>query len=177
MIIDLRSITHDTQRFEFSLDADWWNSADQHDQPRTLDTPLLVRVEIYKTGERYILRGEIIGGFNMICDRCLESYHNDITTDFHIVLASPVAEFNRTEMELSEKDMQVGFINGEEMDLREIVREQIYLSLPVKSLCRENCLGLCPDCGANLNIKPCECSRDQGHPGFLKLKKVKIEGE
>jgi len=177
MIIDLRTITHETQRFDFSLDSDWWKIADQRDQPRDLDTPITAHVEIYKTGERYILSGEISGGFKIICDRCLEPYHKDIASDFQIALTPPISIFGKVEVELSEKDMQVGFIGEEEVDLREIVREQIYLSFPIKSLCNENCLGLCPHCGANLNIKPCGCSKDKGHPEFLKLKRVKVEGE
>ncbi len=71
----------------------------------------------------------------------------------------------------------VEFITDSEIRLDDIVREQIYLSLPMKCLCREDCSGLCPLCGTNLNMKKCECLREKGHPGFSKLKKVKFQGE
>ncbi|MBN1850907.1 MAG: DUF177 domain-containing protein [Deltaproteobacteria bacterium] len=177
MILDLRTITHETRGFDFSLGPDWWNITDQKDHPGDLCTPLSVHIEIYKTGERYILSGEISGGFHMTCDRCLESYHKDIASEFQIILTPPSWESNKPETELSDKDMQVGFISEEEMDLGEIIREQIYLSFPIKSLCKEDCLGLCPVCGANLNTRPCSCLKDKGHPGFLELKRVKLEGE
>ena len=73
--------------------------------------------------------------------------------------------------------MEADFIKGEEIDLKDIVREQIYLSIPMKSLCSEGCLGLCPICGKNLNQGPCQCKGEKGHPGFLKLKNLNIEGE
>ena len=76
-----------------------------------------------------------------------------------------------------EEDMEVDFIRGEEIDLDEIIRENMYLSLPIKLLCREECLGLCSNCGRNLNNGDCHCRQEQGHPGFSKLKGIKIKGE
>lgn len=177
MIIDLRTITQDTRRFEFSLDRNWWNSAEHSDPIQVLDTPLQVAVEIYKVGERYALNGEINGGLRLICDRCLEPYHRDIRSVFKVILALPLADSAKTDVELAEKDMEVGFISDDEIDLREIIREQVYLAIPMKSLCREDCLGLCPGCGTNLNMDDCQCHRTPGHPGFLKLKRLTKKGE
>ena len=60
-------------------------------------------------------------------------------------------------------------------DLDEVVREQIYFSLPMKSLCRKDCSGLCPLCGANLNMEECKCRKEKGHPGFSELKNLKLK--
>jgi uncharacterized protein len=92
-------------------------------------------------------------------------------TTFRVYLALPLPEDDDpeeddTEIELAEKDLEVDFIRGEEIDLDEIIREQIYLSLPMKSLCSEDCLGLCPTCGSDLNAGSCQCHREQGHPGI-----------
>ena len=74
--------------------------------------------------------------------------------------------------------MEVHFLRGEEVDLDEIIQEQVYLSLPIiRILCKENCQGLCPVCGNNLNKENCQCNREHGHPGFLKLKNLRIKGE
>ena len=70
--------------------------------------------------------------------------------------------------------MGVEFITGEEVDVDEIIREQIYLSLPLKSLCNETCPGLCPRCGVDLNQESCLCDREQGHPGFSKLRNLRV---
>jgi uncharacterized protein len=84
---------------------------------------------------------------------------------------------DEAELELLEEDMEVEFIHGETVDLDAIIREQVYLALPMKNVCREDCAGLCPVCGANLNEGPCSCKKDSGHPAFSKLKFLKIKGE
>ena len=87
------------------------------------------------------------------------------------------AQTEEDDIELAEEDLDVDFIRGDEIDLDEIIHEQVHLTIPMKSLCREDCLGLCPECGRNLNAGDCPCDRDQGHAAFLKLKNLKIEGD
>jgi uncharacterized protein len=70
--------------------------------------------------------------------------------------------------------MEVDFIKGDTIDLSDIVREQVYLSLPMRSICKESCRGLCPVCGANLNESSCLCRKPEGHPAFSKLR---LKGE
>jgi uncharacterized protein len=159
------------------LDEDWWPSDAQKDQILAIDAPVQVNLEIYKAGDKYVLDGELHGGLQVVCDRCLEAYHRELENDFRVYLALPLPQEGDTEMELAEKDLEVDFIRGEEIELDEIIREQIYLSLPMKSLCSGKCLGLCPTCGTNLNGGSCQCHRDQGHPAFLDLEKLNIEGD
>jgi uncharacterized protein len=92
-----------------------------------------------------------------------------------LFLSLPPPDTEKSELELFEEDMSVDFIMGGEIDLDEAVREQIYFSLPMKSLCREDCSGLCTFCGANLNKEECKCRRDMGHPGFSELKNLKLK--
>ena len=60
------------------------------------------------------------------------------------------------------------------MDLEAIIREQIILMVPLKPLCREDCRGLCPNCGANLNLESCDCKTDKSDSPFAQLAKLKI---
>ena len=177
MIIDLRTIPHGSRRYEFSFKPDWWHSDTQNDQVLALEGSLKVKITIYNAGDKYVLEGSVSGGFQVRCDRCLEPYHRELRTVFKAFLALPLQQADRTEVELMEEDMEVGFIIGEEIDLDVIIREQIYLALPMKSVCRENCPGLCFTCGTNLNTGDCNCHKEQGHPGFLKLRNLKIKGE
>ena len=177
MIVDLRTILEGSRRFQFVLERNWWPSDAQKDQNVGIGSPVQVNMEIYKAGDKYVLDGELRGGLQVVCDRCLEDFHRELRTAFRVFLALPLPEEDGTEIELAEKDLEVDFIRGEEIELDEIIREQIYLSLPMKSLCSGNCLGLCPTCGANLNKGSCQCHRDQGHPAFSKLKKLYIEGD
>ena len=175
MIIDLKVLSNETRHFEFSIDRDWWYSDEADDQNVELDAPLKADLEIYKIDERFALSGEVNGELRTKCDRCLEPYPLTIQSSFKSIMTLPPPETDKVEIELVENDMQVGFITSHEVDLREVVREQVYLSLPIKSLCKENCKGLCPSCGVNLNFMVCQCPKEQGHPAFMKLKSLKME--
>lgn len=170
MIIDLTSIPHGTRRFDFCLEKYWWHSDGPNNQVLGLDTPLRVRIDIYRAGDRCVLEGDLSGGLQIICDRCLEAYHQDIKSSFRVFLVSPISDTAKADIELLEEDMEESFIRGTEVNLDAIIQEQVYLTLPVKSLCSKECLGLCPLCGGNLNEKDCQCRQAHGHPAFQKLK-------
>ena len=61
------------------------------------------------------------------------------------------------EVELLENDLNLDFINDNFLELDQIIREQLILNLPMKTLCRKECKGLCPLCGSNLNAGTCSC--------------------
>jgi uncharacterized metal-binding protein YceD (DUF177 family) len=87
MIIDLNTIPHGGERsFDFILEKDWWKSIDENSQVLGPDEPLTVKIKIYKAGERYALEGDLAGGFKVICDRCLEKYHVNVSSDFKLYL-------------------------------------------------------------------------------------------
>jgi uncharacterized protein len=177
MIIDLRTLSTGSKSLQFTLETDWWTSFGEQDLILGIDRPVQVQIEIYPAGDKYVLDGALSGGIQVLCDRCLESYHRELKTSFRLFLALPLPQIEEDNVELAEEDLDVDFIRGEEINLDEIIHEQIYLTIPMKSLCREDCLGLCPQCGANLNTTDCPCDREQGHPAFLKLKNLKIEGD
>ena len=96
----------------------------------------------------------------------------DISHTFKALLARSIPGQSKTEIELAAEDMEIDFQEGEEVDLDEIIREQIHLFLPMKFICREDCSGLCPTCGVNLNNTDCRCRREKGHPAFKQLTKL-----
>jgi uncharacterized protein len=177
MIIDLKNISTSIRNFSFSLEKNWWNSNVQDDVILGLSSPVKVSVDIYRAGDRYVVEGDLSVTVDASCDRCLEPYNIDLSNNFKVFLAPPPPENEKDEIELLEEDMDVGFITGEQLNVDEVIREQIYLSLPAKFLCREDCSGLCPDCGTNLNKGDCDCRKAKGHPAFSKLKNLKLEGE
>jgi uncharacterized protein len=177
MIIDLKSVLLAPRRFEFSLEPGWWQGAQKNDQIIGLDGPLKVEINIAKAGSKYVLDGHLSGRLVIRCDRCLEQYGSDLDSDFSLFLAINPSSKGQNELELLEDDMEIDFLSGNEIDLEEVVRSQIYLSLPIKCLCSEDCLGLCPICGVNLNIETCGCQKEKGHPAFLKMKNLKFKGE
>lgn len=178
MIIDLRTIHEGSRNFEFSLDKDWLQKGKQAETGFELDQTLSVNADIYKAGDKFILEGGFQGGIKINCDRCLEPFHQDLKVRFRSVIA--LISLNNDEVdkdadkELIEEDLDVDIIKADVIDLAGIVKEQLYLNLPMKLICRTDCRGLCPKCGMNLNLKKCSCQPDQGHPGFQKLKTLKL---
>ncbi len=65
------------------------------------------------------------------------------------------------------------FYEGEEIDIWPILKEILFLSLPIKTVCKKNCRGLCPNCGQDLNAGDCDCFVATGHPGMAVLKQLK----
>ena len=75
-------------------------------------------------------------------------------------------------MELSDRDMVVAYYGGDQLDLGEMVREQFFLTVPLKRLCRDACRGLCPTCGANRNQVRCECPPEAAASPFGSLRSL-----
>lgn len=117
------------------------------------------------------------GRLKVPCDRCLETYILPVDAAFRLFLVLPPPGEAGEEVELSEEDLSTDYITANEIDLAELVREQIYLALPMKLLCREDCRGICPRCGVNLNEAACCCKEDRTHPAFAKLKTLKTQGD
>jgi uncharacterized protein len=169
MRIDLQALSEERE-FSEVLEEGWWLPASGDDQILGLDGPLLVRVKISKAVDKFLVRGTIRGGIRVRCDRCLEPFRRKVESQFQVYLIVPREGSDQEEIELLDDDMEVNFVRGEAIDLGDMVREQIYLSLPMRSICKENCRGLCPVCGINLNEVSCSCRKAEGHPAFSKLR-------
>jgi len=177
VILDLKTIGPEPKQYQLELDPGWWEREGDHGAVQGLDTPLTFHATIYRAGGKYVLDGRLQGGLRLFCDRCLEAYRFEMRSAFRLFLAMPASQKTEEEIELSDEDMMTDFITGEEIDVAEIIREQVFLSLPMKSVCRPTCAGLCPKCGANLNMGPCGCPQERVPSGFDKLKNIRIKGE
>jgi uncharacterized protein len=177
MQVDLKKITHVPRRFEQTFAPEWWERAGDKDLVLGLAGPLKASTEIYKAGDRYVLEGSLRGKLRAMCDRCAEAYIRELNVTFRVFLASPPSEGFDEEVSLTPEDLAGDFIVGDTVELDDIVREQIFLAVPMKSLCSDTCRGLCPDCGANLNQGECGCRKSPGRPEFAALKKLKFKGD
>lgn len=119
------------------------------------------------------IRGQISGRLEASCDRCLGPVELPLESGFDLSYR-PMAEIAREEeVEVPVGDLEVGFYSGEGLVLEEVVTEQVILAVPMKVLCRPECLGLCPACGVNRNIEHCGCSPEREESPFTFLKKMK----
>ena len=77
------------------------------------------------------------------------------------------------EREVEEDDLSTAFYENDEIDLGQLMSEQLYLSLPMKPLCADDCKGLCSQCGTNLNRSTCTCNPHWEDPRLAALKALK----
>lgn len=135
--------------------------------------PAEVRLGYRRSGQELFFDGRVSSQAIGHCARCLEQYSFDVASDFSFVLVpkSPMPD----EVELNEEDLDLSFYEGEEVDVSPLVLEQIVLTLPTRPLCKEDCRGLCPQCGINRNNETCACVIDQGDPRLAVLRNLKVK--
>lgn len=118
---------------------------------------------------------ELIGSVSAVarfeCDRCLNTLSMPVEESFDLLYVPPLGTGD--EHELDDNDLSLGFYQEGVIDVDDLVREQIELALPMSRLCTEDCRGLCPECGANLNLVRCGCSEQQTDVRWAALKELK----
>jgi uncharacterized protein len=107
------------------------------------------------------------------CSRCLEPIETLVAGEFTLTLVSEAAEFGIGEKRLVLEDAELFYADRGKVDLRAIAREQIHLNLPLKPVCRAECGGLCPTCGANRNRIECSCQPAEVDPRLAPLLALK----
>jgi DUF177 domain-containing protein len=130
-----------------------------------------VDVSFYRLGSDLFFRGRFRSDVSGTCARCLESYSFALGKEFTFVLKPLNAA--AAEAELTEEDLSFSFYEGDEVNLAPLVRETLLLALPTKPLCREDCRGLCPRCGANRNGAECGCREEWRDPRLEVLRTLK----
>jgi DUF177 domain-containing protein len=112
---------------------------------------------VEKAGSGFSLTATVRGECKLRCARCLKGFPFDFADDVYVRLL-PLAEAPQDEeTRLHGPDLEVRYYEAAEVDLEELALEQQQLALPMKPLCRPDCAGLCPRCGADLNLGRCAC--------------------
>jgi uncharacterized protein len=138
--------------------------------------PIRIALAVVKEYDHIRVHGEVKTAALFSCSRCLVEYASSVTSTFTIFYTrSQGKEILDEEVELAEEDLVSTTYTGDEIDFTPVIAEQIILGLPVKPLCKESCLGLCSNCGADLNVSPCECEPVDGNLSFSALRNLKIE--
>ena len=123
-----------------------------------------VKGEIVNIGDVLELNANVCGKFKTECARCLKPIEESFSTDFTEMLKN-------VDEEIADKDAVVMF-SGFTVDLTEIIRSNILVSLSTRYLCSEDCKGICPVCGADMNESPCNCKNDYIDPRMEGLKRL-----
>jgi uncharacterized protein len=119
----------------------------------------------------------VIGHFDTTietdCDRCLSPVQSAIGADFDVLQRPQAENTGADEREIREGDTEIGFYEGDAITLEDVLKEQVLLSLPQKRLCREDCKGLCPQCGHDRNSEQCQCESGFKDPRWAALDEIR----
>ena len=120
--------------------------------------PVGFAFEIHKDKDKVRLVGTVATELELPCSRCLEPFRLPIAATFDLRYLPASEASTDVEREVDDEDLETSYYRNDEIDLNELLREQFYLALPMKALCREDCRGLCAQCGTNLNMSTCDCA-------------------
>jgi len=118
------------------------------------------------------VKGHVAVVIEADCDRCLEPAPNPIDADFELYYR-PVEEGYGEEVKLEEGEAEMGFYEGDGVELNDVLREYVLLALPMQRLCSESCKGICPVCGQNRNQNQCQCRSAAVDDRWAALKQLK----
>jgi uncharacterized protein len=182
ILVDRLDVTPSELHFE--RDARWWESVFAGVSAPDLHPLGGIHFDLsaYKMGDDLLLAGSARADVELECSRCLSRYRHALRESFRLMLepagertpSDPegVASLSRDGVWLGD-DLEAGWYRGPEIDLEFFCRELLALALPVQPLCRESCLGLCPQCGGDRNTTRCECAEPKPASPFAVLAELK----
>ena len=140
--------------------------------------PVVLTATTSTDKSRVRVTGNLRTTLTLACGRCVEDYSVPVDTNFDLLyLPAAEAPSGSDELEIAEEDANTAFYTDDVIDLAELVHEQIFLALPMKPLCREDCQGLCPVCGINRNTTTCACEPRWVDPRLSGLKALLKEND
>lgn len=152
MLIDVKYLADKREEFNFS---------EKFELPRgdyMMGVNVSVDVVVYRKDANYIVEGKVNSVLNVNCDLCLRSFETKLDFDLCEVYS-----------EEPDEDQEIWELSDKTIDLKPAVIANIMLNLPMQILCSDDCKGLCPKCGHNLNDSDCGCDRGYVNPQFEKL--------
>jgi uncharacterized protein len=151
-------------------DASWFPEQDVQ-----RSGPINAAVTLNRKGDsRVEVQGVLTTEVTLVCDRCLAEYGFAVDVRFHLVLEVPAEEhWHVKDIACSTTDLDTVQLLEPVVDLQDVLRQQLYLSLPEKFLCRDHCKGLCATCGVDRNTVGCGCENGRSRSPFAVLAALK----
>jgi len=170
MIVELADIEGTTRPFDFELAPD---VLDLEDSDLKLNGDVHATGEIERTSAEVVVKGSITGDAEIECSRCLKPLERNLKIDFQANFVTPEHFSVDKENEVPISDLDTDVLEGDRIDIKDIVREQILLNVPEQVFCEPDCKGLCPKCGANRNLIDCKCDLNETDPRWAALKNLR----
>jgi len=170
MRIELENLEGGKGDFAHVYEPDDLNPVDER---VSLTQPATVSGKVRLAGNEVFVNGHVETRAKIECDRCLQPVETPVNADFALEYISG-SEYESSEAaELTEAEMSVSVFDGQAIDVDEMVKEQILLAVPTRMLCREDCKGICPECGTDRNTGDCSCATSDIDPRWAALKNLK----
>ena len=119
------------------------------------------------------LVGNFSASLELNCARCLDPITREVHKTFDLLYRPQGADAGHDELTVTQAEADIGYYTGDGLLLEDVLREQVLLAVPIKAVCREECRGLCPHCGRNLNQESCDCGDTQPDPRWGELVRLK----
>ena len=177
MRVHLDAIKENGLKAEFELDPaeDEGLRAVQQSGEAEFLGPILSRLELRPIADTIEVHGRLGTRLRLTCARCLTEFEQDLDRELHCTYAPRPPERRDPkagDVELSADDVGLIFFEGRTIDTAEAVREEILAAIPYRALCREDCRGLCPHCGTDLNTGRCACVKKAADPRLAVLTRL-----
>lgn len=119
------------------------------------------------------VKGRLETELEVSCARCLEPVGLPVARSFDLLYRPLGTDAGHQELSVTDAEAEIGYYQGEGLLLEDTLREQMLLAVPLKTVCRDACKGLCPQCGKNLNEGACNCSNEVEDPRWQALKEIR----
>ncbi len=143
------------------------------------ESPIRFEIRAARNEAFVDIGGRFAARVRLRCGRCLAEFPVELADRFSLTYSPrslmPEQQRPGEEAELSADEVGLIPFEGSEIDLLEGLQEQLVMAIPIKPLCRADCKGICPKCGADLNRDPCRCSTDRVDPRLAVLAKLKLQ--
>lgn len=170
-LISINDLPPDGKNFSLDDQEIWLDPLREFKMDCRIEEPLKANLFVMPADSGVLVRGDIEGKVVVPCNRCTEDASVSINTRFDEYEEIPQANSHAAK----NGEGHVIYDRGAPMlDLGEVLWEQFMLAMPARPLCREDCKGLCVQCGTNLNLGECSCSQEEGDPRMAAFRQVKI---
>jgi uncharacterized protein len=142
-----------------------------------LKTEIKGRVKLTRTNRGILAQGTFKTGVPLDCSRCLKPFESPLTISIEEEFFPAIDVNSGTPLEIPDDPASFMIDEHHILDLREAIRQNALLAIPMKPLCREDCAGICPQCGKDLNEGSCDCNKEVIDPRWAKLIQLSSAGK
>ncbi len=168
LTVNVATISEGQSRFEADVSVD---DADLEQSPE-FNHPIHILHDFNKVGDDVFIKTKLTTKVDLTCDVCLDEFKLDLDETVDIILTK-----DSDLVERGEEDVYLITDSTTQVDITDSVRQSLLLSIPFKKVCRDECQGLCPICGINLNYEKCSCVTEKIDPRWQELKNISFDND